>query len=405
MLKNIFGRYPLYSLLNSDQLELCEAASLVFQFRTGESIFQEGTTGAWLHIVLNGRIRVCRTSTSGREISLGMASAGEVLGDYILLSPHKHTATCRASTDATILRIPIQAILEVLDQIPGVTGQLKSFLRLHAAVHFLREQQFLGFMQATSALIFLPVFREERFHAGTTIRMRGIADNRWFFIQNGNLTLYQPNGTVHLAAGECFGAEAFIGRACVHKAHAASNLRCVSMNIHDFRNPYQHAESSLDQSLKAMRSHCRHLPWISQQAEADCGLACLAMIAEYFGKAVSLDELRQRWTVHPNGVSFRDLEQISDSVGLRATAVRIDVDHLESVSMPVVVNRTDSHYVVVFQVDGEILTIGDPATGIYRLHLNEFKKLWGGHLMLFSRRSENAMGGGLPNEYFISPEH
>jgi CRP-like cAMP-binding protein len=54
-------------------------------------LFQENTPGAWVHIVLEGRVRILRQS-SRREVSLGMLQTGDVFGEYALLPPRNNTA-------------------------------------------------------------------------------------------------------------------------------------------------------------------------------------------------------------------------------------------------------------------------------------------------------------------------
>src|SRR5687768_13224485 len=93
----VFLRFPLFAVLDPQRLDAWFATGREYVFATGETLFQEGTLGTWMYIVVEGRIRVLRRTESGREISLGSFGPGEFFGEYALLPPHINTATCRVA--------------------------------------------------------------------------------------------------------------------------------------------------------------------------------------------------------------------------------------------------------------------------------------------------------------------
>ena len=48
------------------------------------------------------------------------------------------------------------------------------------------------------------------------------------------------------------------------------------------------------------------LPLIRQTEAAECGLACLAMVASFYGHRIDLNTLRRRFPVSLNGVNLAD---------------------------------------------------------------------------------------------------
>jgi len=61
------------------------------------------------------------------------------------------------------------------------------------------------------------------------------------------------------------------------------------------------------------------LPVIQQAEAAECGLACLAMVASYHGHRIDLNTLRRRYPASLNGVTLRALIQVA--IGLAAVGV------------------------------------------------------------------------------------
>ena len=51
----------------------------------------------------------------------------------------------------------------------------------------------------------------------------------------------------------------------------------------------------------------RRLPAVVQSEAAECGLACLAMVATYHGCEIDLAALRRRFSVSLKGTTLRDV--------------------------------------------------------------------------------------------------
>jgi ATP-binding cassette subfamily B protein RaxB len=75
------------------------------------------------------------------------------------------------------------------------------------------------------------------------------------------------------------------------------------------------------------------LPVIQQTEAAECGLACLAMIASYHGHNIDLNTLRRRHPVSLKGVTLRALIQVASLMNFACRPLRFELDHLPKLSM------------------------------------------------------------------------
>jgi len=116
------------------------------------------------------------------------------------------------------------------------------------------------------------------------------------------------------------------------------------------------------------------LPLILQAEAAECGLACLAMVAGYYGYATSLTELRRRFSVSIKGVDLRGLAAIADRMELSARALRCELDELAKLRTPCILHWDLNHFVVLKKVSGNKVVIHDPARGKRTLPLAEVSK-------------------------------
>ena len=94
----------------------------------------------------------------------------------------------------------------------------------------------------------------------------------------------------------------------------------------------------------------RHTPVIETAEAAECGLACVAMIARYHGLDIDLNALRQRFGVSLQGVRLRSLLQIADQLGLATRAVKLDLGDLGKLKLPACLHWNMGHFVVLTKV-------------------------------------------------------
>jgi ATP-binding cassette, subfamily B, bacterial CvaB/MchF/RaxB len=116
------------------------------------------------------------------------------------------------------------------------------------------------------------------------------------------------------------------------------------------------------------------LPLVRQTEAAECGLACLAMVASFYGHRVDLNTLRQRYPVSLNGVTLRALIQVASQLHLLGRPLRFELDHLRQLRLPAILHWDMSHFVVLKAVRRKGITIHDPASGERYLSLAEASK-------------------------------
>ncbi|WP_233205264.1 cysteine peptidase family C39 domain-containing protein [Alkalicaulis satelles] len=75
----------------------------------------------------------------------------------------------------------------------------------------------------------------------------------------------------------------------------------------------------------------RRLPVVIGAEAAECGLACMTMIARWHGHDVDLNGLRQRTGLSLSGASLRTLMQMADRLDLATRALKVELEALSKV--------------------------------------------------------------------------
>ncbi|MAE74067.1 MAG: nucleotide-gated potassium channel protein [Bdellovibrionaceae bacterium] len=115
------------NLETSEDLKLISAAP-------GEVIFNEGDLGYDFYIVQGGEIEIRRTDADGDQICLAKLGAGELFGEFALLSTSPRSATAVATQQSELLRVSEKGYQELLGQLPewsiklmeSMVGRLKA---------------------------------------------------------------------------------------------------------------------------------------------------------------------------------------------------------------------------------------------------------------------------------------
>ncbi|MFT3818582.1 MAG: peptidase domain-containing ABC transporter [Rubrivivax sp.] len=113
------------------------------------------------------------------------------------------------------------------------------------------------------------------------------------------------------------------------------------------------------------------VPVVMQTEGAECGLACLAMVAGAHGLRTDLATLRRRFPISSRGLTLADVVRIADALHLQSRPLRAELEEIEQLQTPCILHWDLTHFVVLVSVRRGVATIHDPARGLRRLKLAE----------------------------------
>ncbi|WP_075791903.1 peptidase domain-containing ABC transporter [Massilia putida] len=118
----------------------------------------------------------------------------------------------------------------------------------------------------------------------------------------------------------------------------------------------------------------RRLPVLLQTEAAECGLACLCMVASYWGHQIDITSMRRRFSVSLKGLTLKGLIAIADGLSLSSRPLKLDMEHLQDLTLPCILHWDLNHFVVLRAVSAGRVVIHDPAVGERKLSLDECAK-------------------------------
>lgn len=119
---------PMFRRLKPDDRAGLAALARRAELSRGEVLFRQGDAPKSLWIVLSGRVKVVKSSPSGRELILDLLGPGDPVGAVAVFEGLPYPATALAQISAVCLEIERRGFLALLDSNPSlVRGLLSGF--------------------------------------------------------------------------------------------------------------------------------------------------------------------------------------------------------------------------------------------------------------------------------------
>lgn len=146
---------PLFAVLAQAQREALAAKLQSRRMLKGQQVFLQGDPGDEMFLLLEGRVKICCESLSGREITLTFLENGGFFGEMALLDGEPRSATAIAESAGQLLvlrRVDFQTFLR---EVPDASVSLLAYLsqRLRRANDKIQDLALLTVRERLAAML------------------------------------------------------------------------------------------------------------------------------------------------------------------------------------------------------------------------------------------------------------
>lgn len=122
--------------------------------------------------------------------------------------------------------------------------------------------------------------------------------------------------------------------------------------------------------------------------KTDTGLACFAIMANFFEKPVSLDQIKHKYDRQNSNFEEHELLQLAKDFSLKAGFSDMKWERINKINLPAIAQTKDKEYFIIGQANEEKVLIQDPALGNKPqiLSKEEFLERWNGRIMMLTSR-------------------
>ena len=126
-------------------------------------------------------------------------------------------------------------------------------------------------------------------------------------------------------------------------------------------------------------------PLLLQMQTIECGAASLGIILGYYGKHLTLAELREKCSISRDGSNTFDIIQAAAQYGLEGEGYQKDIEELEKLNAPAILFWDFTHFLVLEGFSETMVYLNDPAYGHYAISREEFKNHYTGIVLTFKK--------------------
>jgi ATP-binding cassette subfamily B protein len=395
-----------------------------------EVIAEKGELLPGIIHILDGSVELLTGRDGDFTTHVDVLHSGAIVADGIfedsVVMPHRLAVH---SDDATIQIIPRHRIVELLTEQPGIRATLNETRRINLnLVRISRVKSLRGIPKDGLRLLARDV-REESVGIGSVVIEQGKTEDDLFVVEEGTFFVTRNEAPNDRLATESTGA--ILGEIAVltgqpRNANVTAETNAVILRISGaaFREVVeQHndikvglsrmIEKRIDEAEEATRppdsgdqrgaaadgerepARRRQKveeevieierawwqrkfkpPVILQHSEMDCSAACLSMVCKYYGKTISLNVSREVARVRQEGASMTNVIRAAGDFGFKTEAFISTIEQLREKELPAIANWKGYHWIVVYAVTEDKVTVGDPAQGLVEMTVEEFTENW-----------------------------
>lgn len=116
----------LFSNLSPANLSTIKSNTMNGSYLKGGIVFYEEDKGEHIYVLLDGVVKLYKTSPKGTQIQINRFKAPAIIGEYVCFEEAPFPATCEFVTDGTIAMIPRQFVIDNLSNVDFALEMIKS---------------------------------------------------------------------------------------------------------------------------------------------------------------------------------------------------------------------------------------------------------------------------------------
>jgi HlyB family type I secretion system ABC transporter len=447
----VVRRSSAFRFLSDEHFAALEPLLVEEHYEFGDVIVKQGDPADSFYILTHGRARALKVKEDGEEIPLGLLKPGDGFGEAALSVGGTRSATVRCSTAADVLRIDREDFLALVQHVPDLKRYIEMTGRNRALQSFLYQFSNFGRLPAQALRSMIDNLTPVGVAKGDLIIREGDVAGPLYVIEKGRARAFAGvNGRERNLAfyreGDFFGELSILnGAPRAASVEASTDCQLLALepeSVLELRNRFPEFDKLLSERLALYQvktearipldfteellpaetrradkteldgeqppteaedkeepfvdaqgyfrkrgKRIRKIEHITQIDEMDCGAASLGMICRHFGRKVSLARIRQLCHTATDGTSLKALCRAANELGLAARALKVSLRNLPMMPLPAIVHWEGDHWIVLYDVDPELVRVADPALGMRKILRREFEVKWTGYVALFDYTS------------------
>ncbi|HEY5676043.1 MAG TPA: cyclic nucleotide-binding domain-containing protein, partial [Myxococcales bacterium] len=210
-------KVPLFDDLSQDAfVELVNKVGY-HRHAAGQRIIREGDPGRSFYIIVEGKVRVFKSTKDGKELTLAHLGEGAFFGEMALLSGAPRTANVVAEEDTEILEVTDVVLRQLATKYPQVISSLKNFYRQRLLNNVMAISPLFKDFDPGERKAIVEKFRMKQAGPGEVVVAEGQSSDGLYVVLHGTVLVStckdgKDIALARLSEGEIFGEMSLLTR-------------------------------------------------------------------------------------------------------------------------------------------------------------------------------------------------
>ena len=129
-IEDAMANTPLFGGLSEEQLSQIGKITQQKHFKRGEAVFWDGDPGIGFYVVLDGKVKIYKTSADGKEQILHIYGPGNPIGEVPVFSGSRFPANAQAIDKSRLLFFPRKDFIELISSQPSLALNMLAVLSM-----------------------------------------------------------------------------------------------------------------------------------------------------------------------------------------------------------------------------------------------------------------------------------
>jgi CRP/FNR family transcriptional regulator len=120
----LFRRMPLFESLTEEELGRVVSIAVPRTYPRGKVVFQEGDDLDYFYVIVQGKLKALRRSSSGKNLTIGVVSSGHTIGDECILDGAGLYVSLETLEPTTVMAVHKDDFLRLVGDKPSVLSRI-----------------------------------------------------------------------------------------------------------------------------------------------------------------------------------------------------------------------------------------------------------------------------------------
>lgn len=120
----LLKKVKIFTSLREEDHQKILSRSGIGKYKKGAFVFHEGDESEWLYIILRGKVKIVKHSSSGQETILEVHAVGDTIAEVAVIDGRPYPASAACLGESSLLKISRSQFMDLIGRYPTIAQEI-----------------------------------------------------------------------------------------------------------------------------------------------------------------------------------------------------------------------------------------------------------------------------------------